>query len=520
MQFPIKKLTATLLAGTLLLAGCSVSPTQTPAYTPTAATVTGGGELIFLQANSPNSFDPHLQNDTASAQANRSIYEGLTGFDNDGNLVGMLAHSWEMITDTIWQFNLRQGVVFHDGTPFNAQAVKINFDRLLNPAAAHPGAFIIEMINHTEVIDDYTIHLHLDFPFSPLPAHLAAMVALIIAPSAIAEQDNGGVLVRDNPIGTAAFYVASFRDGEYTRFHAFDQHWRARPYVDSLLFQVVPDPNVRLMMVEAGEAHVSTASASDVPFIESSPTVNMLQVPGSNLTYIGFNTNVAPFDDVRVRQAISMAIEPQDFVHAVIEGQGVAATGPLAPLVFGSAQDLQGLGHDLDVARELLAQAGFPDGFNATIHASTPDQSRIAELAQAQLQAIGVNLTIHMVEQGAFMELTDNGNHQLFVMGWTAFTGDADYGLWPLFHSNSHGAVGNRTFYANPVVDDLLQRARSSSDQAYRAQLYAQIQQILVNDAPMIWLYHPIATNAYHGITGLVQYPNIVPQFYLAQLVS
>jgi len=479
-----------------------------------------GGELIFLQANSPNSFDPHLQNDGASAQANRSIYEGLTAFDADGNLTPLLAESWEMISDTVWQFNLRRGVVFHDGTPFNAYAVKTSFDRLLDPLAGHAGAFIIEMINETEIIDDYTIHLHLNFPFSPLPAHLAAMVALIISPTAIEIERNGGVLVRDNPVGTGPFSFYEMVAGEYTRFVAFDNHWRARPYIDSLLFRVVPDTTVRLLMVESGEAHASVASASDVTNINLSPTLNPFQTQGSNLTYIGFNTNIEPFNDIRVRQAMSMAINKDDFVYAIIEGQGIVARSPLSPLVAGSTIDLIQLDQNLEEAKTLLEQAGFPNGFGATIHTSNSEHSRIAELAQYQLAEIGIDLQIVQMEFGAFQDFTNNGNHELFVLGWTAFTGDADYGLYPLFHTSMHGAAGNRTFYSNPTVDSLLERARASSDQNYRNELYAQVQQILVTEAPMIYLYHPIATLAYNGIQGILQHPNIVPQFHEARILN
>ncbi|MCL1925438.1 MAG: ABC transporter substrate-binding protein [Defluviitaleaceae bacterium] len=525
--------TSIFFASTLFLYSCGnesytseVSETQTPVYGEAesseniieAETINYGGELIFLQASSPASLDPHRQNDGASAQVNRSIYEGLTAFDENGNLIPLLAESFEPIDSYTWQFNLRRDVLFHDGTPFNASAVQMSLERLLDPENAFPAAFILDSISEVLVIDGYTVNIVTHFPFAPLPSHLASMVGLIIAPSAIEEELSGGVSIIENPIGTGPFAFNYRIYGDSINLITFEDYWRGRPYIDSLTFLVIPEPSTRLLMVETGEAHAATAQASDVPNIIASPTLEMIQTQGSNITFIGFNTQIAPFNDVRVRQAISMVIDRESMVLAIIEGQGIPAVGPLSPLVAGATTDLETLGNDFEEALSLLEEAGFPEGFSANIYVSNLEHGRIAELAQANLAPLGINLNITQLEFGAFLEYLNNGAQEMFVLGWTAMTGDADYGLFPIFHSSMHGAPGNRTFFSNTAVDELLERARVSSDQVYRNYLYAQAQQILVNEAPMVFLYHPITTVAMNGVDGVISNPNIVPQFYRAIL--
>ncbi|GAK00949.1 ABC transporter substrate-binding protein [Geomicrobium sp. JCM 19055] len=205
------------------------------------------------------------------------------------------------------------------------------------------------------------------------------------------------------------------------------------------------------------------------------------------MTYIGFNTEAEPFDDVRVRQAVSLAVDNDTLVEGIYEGYGTAAKGPINDLTFGFDDGLDDIGYDPDRARELLEEAGYEDGLDITfsMNSDNPIRQQTAEIVQDQLSEIGINATLENVEWGAYLDQTGAGNSQMFILGWVTVTGDADYGMYSLFHSSQHGDPGNRSFYTNEEVDELLDQARQSTDDAEREDLYSQVQEILIEEAPM-----------------------------------
>jgi len=337
-----------------------------------------------------------------------------------------------------------------------------------------------------------------------------------MAPSAMEEAAAGGRSVTENPIGTGPFAFVYRNHGDYTRLTPNQNHWRATPAHD-IIFRVVPDTTTRLAMLDTGEAHSMGVSVAQLHDLDFMPHVDWWRIQSSSLTYIGFQTQQdGPLSDARVRRAITMAVNSTDILYGVQEGEGVLAVGPIrGGLITHAPTDVPGLPFDPDAARELLAEAGFPDGFSTTIWTNEGNivRARISELVQANLAVIGIDVEIQILEWGTYLEQTAEGLHDMFLLGWVTMTGDADYGIFPLWHSGEIGGA-NRFFYDNPVVDDLLERARVSQDPAERDALYREVTEILVYDAPALFLFHPDAIVAVNGIDGMIFDFTVTPLFF------
>ncbi|MBD8069363.1 glutathione ABC transporter substrate-binding protein [Bacillus sp. PS06] len=518
---------ALLLAFMMVLAACSGNNDTTEEETPgtdaeETPEVQEGGELVFVTPSDAPTLDPHGMNDTATTNATTQIFDRLTEYAADGSVVGSLAESFEAIDDTTWEFKLQQGVKFHDGTDFTAEAVKINLERLIDPDFASPRAVVLNMISEITVVDDHTVQISTAEPFAPLPSHLAHNAGSIIAPSAIEEENNGGKKVDENPVGTGPFKFESWNRGAEIKFVKNEDYWGEPAKVDSIVMKVIPEQATRVAMLETGEAHVMLVGSSDVTMVEAIDGVELDRVKGTRMDYVSFNINKEPFNNVKVRQAIAMAINKDDIVNGILDGQGVPAVGPLAPTVVGNSQDLKPLEFNVEAAKALLAEAGFPDGFETTLYVNEGSKERadIGELVQAQLAEIGITVSIEIIEWGAFLEKTGAGEHEMFVLGWTTVTGDADYGLYALFHSSMHGTPGNRAFYTNEKVDELLDKGRTSTDQNERNAAYAEVSQILIDEAPMVYLQHPDFVHGMNGIDGLFVNFSGTPFFHNVSLTK
>lgn len=513
-----------LTAAALLLAACGTDDsdpvdegTDPGEETGTDTEGAQGGDLIIGQLSDAVSLDPHGSNDTPSSNVAYNIYEALLIQDENMELQPGLATEWEMVDDLTWQFTLREDVIFHDGSEFNADVVQANFERILDEDIASPRAFLYEMVEEINVVDDYTVEFVTEYPFSPLPAHIAHNGGGLMSAEVIAEDyeaiENGsepGSVINENPVGTGPFVFESWTPGDEIVLNRNDDYWGGAPALDSITFRVVPEGSTRLADLETGAIHISDPlSPSDVSRVEGTDGMSVNSQPSVGLSYIGFNAQKEPFDDPLVRQAISKAIDKDTIINGIYDGVGLPAESPLAPDVFGYDENVSGLEYNVEEARELLAEAGYEDGFSTTLW-TNDNQDRIdtATAVQAQLQEIGIDVQIEQVEWGAYLEDTAAGEHDMFILGWTTVTGDADYGMYPLFHSDNFGEAGNRTFFATDELDSLLEEARQSSDEDERLDLYSRAQEILVDEAPMLYIHHQEFLLAVSDdVEGLWQHP-------------
>lgn len=491
----------------------------------------GVGDLVISEAADIVSLDPHGNNDVPSSNVRNNIYETLVYLDGDMEVQPRLATEWEEVDDTTWEFTLKEGVTFHDGSEFNAEVVEANLDRVLDPAVASPRMFLYEMITDVEAVDDYTVQISLEYPFAPILAHLAHdgggmlskevidadyEAALADAGEEMSVEDyyelreeggdahqevadaiteSTGDHVAENAIGTGPFTLESRSAGEEVVLaNNADYHdEESAAELDSVTFKVVPETAARIAEIETGTSHVAGATEpTNVERIESHDAIELDQTPSLGLSYVGFNVEKEPLDDPLVRQAISHAIDREAIIDGIYEGVGTPAEGPLAPGVFGYDESVEGIQYDLDRAKELMAEAGQEDGFELEILTNDDNPQRVdtAIYIQEALEELNIDVSVQQLEWGAYLETTAAGDHDMFVLGWSTVTGDADYGMYALLHSSMHGDPGNRSFLSNDNVDALLEEGRTETDPDARQEIYSELQEGLVDVAPMIYIHH------------------------------
>lgn len=441
--------------------------------------------LIVAQGADPASLDPHESNDQPSSRVNKQIYNTLVDSTEDMEIEPALAESWEQIDERTWRFNLTEGVMFHNGEELKASDVKFSLERMM---ASGEVGHIVGALESVEVEDDYTVVLTTAEPFAPLLAHLSHTAASIFNEKAVTD---AGDMYSNNPIGTGPFKFVSRDAGDRVTLERFDDYYQGPASIKNLVFRNIPEGTNRTIGLETGEVDVAyDIEPIDKNTVIENENLTLVEEPSLSTAYIGFNLNKEPFNDIRVRKAINHAIDVEEIIDVVLEGAGTRATGPINDKVFGYNTDLEGYDFDPEKAKELLAEAGYPDGFTTTIWTNdNPVRIKIAEIVLQHLSDVGIEATMEIVEWGAYLERTSAGEHDMFILGWVTVTGDADYGLYALYHSSQHGGAGNRTFFDNPEVDALLDEGRTSGDPDERFEAYAQAQQIILDEAPQIFLY-------------------------------
>ncbi|WP_336046515.1 glutathione ABC transporter substrate-binding protein [Solibacillus ferritrahens] len=469
-----------------------------------------GGELVIEVLSEAVELDPHGSNDIPSSNVQRNIFETLVvrNFET-GEIEPLLAESWEYIDELTLQLKLRQGVKFHDGTDFNAEAVKVNLVRLLDPNIASPRLSNFEPITEIVVMDDYTIQIKTEKPYGPLLFALTHPGGNIMSPAVIEEDykrmENGGearAYGNENPIGTGFLKLDKWTPGQEIRLVKNTEYWGEQVTYDSAVFKTVPESATRAADLEAGYAHIiDPVQPTEVPLVEGYAQV--LKQPSVSISYLGFNTEKEPFNNPKVRQAIAKALDREAIIKGVYDGFGVQAFGPLSPMVWGYTEDVTKQDTNIEEAKALLAEAGLADGFKTAIWTNdNPQRQQIAVILQETLKQLKIDATIEVMEWGAYLEKTSKGDHDMFMLGWAPSTGDADGAIYPLFHSSDIGN-NNRTRYNNAKLDELLELGRIETDETIRADIYKQAQEMINTEAPAAFIHHQAYLTGYaNNVTG------------------
>ena len=484
----------------LIISGCSTSSGQTD-------NSSAKDTLTVVRLSDATKLDPHFITDISSANIlYQKVYETLVVPDLDMKPQPGLAKEWEQIDDVTWEFVLREGVYFHDGMKFNAEAVKATFERLLDPETASPQAEKLGMIDDIEVVDEYTVRFHLSAAYAPLLSILSANEGSIISPKAISENPKK---LWEHPVGTGPFVFDYWKAGQEISLKKNEEYWGDKPKINQVVFKVVPEDTTRLAMIETGEAHVNDqVPITEIERIEASETLNLYRADGLGIEFLGFNVQKAPFDQLNVRKAITQAIDRKAILEGVFQNSGMLANSPMSPKVFGYSDDVKPYDYDLEKAKALLQEAGL-EGLKVTITTNDrKERINAAEVVQSQLKKIGIEAEVEVLEWGAYIEALNNGEHEMFVGGWGNATGDGDYNQYNVFHSSSHGGAGNHTYYHNPEVDRIIEDARKEIDEETRRGLYKQAMKLEMEDAAMIPLRYYEHLAVYHkDVEGLVISP-------------
>ena len=446
--------------------------------------------VIGIQENLTG-LDPSNANETSAQSASRLFYQGLYGFDQDMKLVPLLAESFTVSDDAKqYTFTLRQGVKFQDGTDFNAQAVKISLERLANPENKLKRQSLLSMLDHVEVVDDHTVKVLLKEPFGALVNTLAHPGTMIISPAAL---EKYGKDIGRNPVGTGPF---SFKSWSADTLEAVrnDSYWKGAPKVDGVTIRSVPENGSRMAMLQAGEAQFITPVPPEmVKVIRANASLEVVERPSIVNWYVALNTHKKPFDDVRVRQALNYAVDRTAFCKVVLSGFCEPADSPMPPLLKFYAK--QGVWpYDPAKAKQLLADAGYADGFEAVLWSGNSTTSvRATQFLQQQLAQVGVKAQVTPLESGVLsqkiwsVQTPDEATVQMYYGGWSSSTGDADWALRPLLWGKGFPPkLFNVAYYSNPEVDSALEAAVATADEARRGEAYAKVQAQVWQDAPWI----------------------------------
>ncbi|QCJ42215.1 glutathione ABC transporter substrate-binding protein [Bacillus sp. S3] len=475
-----------ILLMAIVITGCSTNKNVSTKGNNKETASKDGGTLVIARLSDAENLDHHFMSTiNAASVTHMKIYEGLVGRDKNAEIKPLLAEEWKQLDDTTWEFKLRKGVKFHDGTAFNAAAVKATFDRLLDPNVGSPRAVVFKMVKEVKVVDEFTVQFILSEPFAPLLSILASHEGGIISPKTI---EKFGKKIINEPSGTGPFVFESWSPGQEIIFTKNKEYWGTKAKVDKVVFKVVPEETTRISMLETGEAHI--AEPLSVPMmstVESSSQVGVYRSEGFGTEYIGFNVKKEPFNDIRVRKAIAHAVEMDSILKGVYNNVGKKANSLLGSKVFGYHADMKAYEYNLNEAKKLLAEAGYPNGFETTLKTmDSKERVNMAEVLQSQLKGIGIKLHIQVLEYGTFVDQVNKGDSEMFILSWRNATGDADYNQYNLFHTDSQGASGNTFFYSNKEVDSLIESARKEKDQEKRIELYAKSQELEMKDAVYI----------------------------------
>lgn len=467
----------------------------------------GGGEsttparrtLVDSRDNyDPRSLDPALSTDVPTGRAVAYVFDGLTRFTPDAGVQPALAERWELAASDIpiYQFHLRRGVTFHDGTPFTAQHVIRSWERALNPATkggrAEPLLPILgardfadgkaKSIRGLRAPDDSTLIVALERPLGIFPKLLAMPVASVVPPN----------LRGDRPVGTGPWRFVDWKHDDYLLFARNDAYWGGAPKADSLRARIIAEPSTAVAEFESGNVDVLLVPAGETGRWETvgASRAVLVSVPALQLVYIALNTMRGPLKDPRVRQAINLAIDRGQIVQRLISGRGRLAAGVIPPSLGGADTARAPYAFDVSGARQLLAEAGHDGGIDVELWVgSNPTYGRIAEAVQGYLAAAGIRAKIVQRESAAAREASRNGQTDMILKDWYADYPDAENFLYPLLHSANKGVGGNVSFFANADFDRLVSQARIEPEEAQRNTLYRRADSVAFREAPMVFLY-------------------------------
>lgn len=498
------------LIGLLILSACSESTIPEGAE--------GGGdegatsseaaeqEVIYASTTDAVGLSPTMTNDSVSSSVMSQIYENL--FERNPETMEIepqLAESYENTDELTWVIKLKEGIEFQDGTPFNAEAVKYTFEKLIDPATAAPRASLLEPIDTVTAVDETTVEIKTKYPYGPLLAALSHSNAAIISPTADEAQD-----LMQEPVGTGPFKFASWNQGDQIVLEKNEDYWDGAPELDRVTYKVVPEVSTAISMLQTGEVNFIDALPSEqLSRVESLENVEVTKKEGTPVYYLTFNHSTERNQNPDFRKAVASAIDRDAFVEN-LNGLGVRSDSVLGPQVFGydESADDAGTAYDPEAAKQLVEENGFGDEPIKLLAANRDNFILMAEIVQSQLTEAGFNVEIETMEWATFLDTARAGEYDLTFLSWSNVTSDGSEMFYPNFHSDNVGA-SNRAQYSNPEFDELVEASRTTVDQEERKDYLAQANQLMLDEDVAIVMYHGVVTAATdESIQGLQLDPN------------
>ena len=466
-----------------------------------------GGTLIFGRGGDSVGLDPAHEEDGESFKVCENIYDRLVQYkDESTEIEPALAESWESSEDGLtWRFNLRKGVKFHDGTPFNAEAVLFSLNRQHD--SNHPfhnvgGSYtywsytgLAEIVEKIIAPDAYTVQITLKRPYAPFIYTIAMTPFSIVSPTALQKWKAD---FRSHPVGTGPFKFVRWDREDKVVLEANKDYWEGRPPLDRIILRSIPDNSVRLIELQNGSIHaMEFPNPDDLPQIRADDQLRIIEQPGMNVGYLAMNLDKKPFDNLKVRLAVNHAINKHQIITQLYQGMGIPAKNPIPPTMWSYDDSIEEYTYDPAKAKALLTEAGYPDGFETTLWALPvprpyiPDGSALAAAIQSDLRRVGIKAKIVTFDWGTYLEKTKNGEHDTAMLGWSADLGDPDNFFYYLLSKEAaKKPAGNIAFYRSDEMQEVLVEAQSTTNQAKRIELYKRAQGLFHRDSPWVPLAH------------------------------
>ena len=432
------------------------------------------------------SLDPHYNTSIQDILASTLIYESLATYDRDRNIVPVLATSWKQIDDLTWEIKLREGVTFHSGNPFNAEAVKFSIERC---SKTGPGGGYVGMVDHVEIVDDYTVNLYLKYEFGPIISHLSSGVVGILDPAFVKEK---GEDIGQYASGTGAYQLKEYVPGSKVVYVKNDNYWGEPAKIETVEYVIIPEASTRVMALKTGEIDlVENPPPHELPSIEKDENLYVYISPKSRTLFMGFNMNdpnVGGKENQALREAINYAIDRDAIADYVLEGLGSAAHEGIMPTaVTGGLNDPTLVRkHDLEKAKQILKDAGVPPGktieFLVTRSRYLLD-TEIGEVIQGQISKLGINVDLRPMEYASLAAILKEDKHQMYQVAWGCMTGEPTA---PYFQLMSSTSMSNFSNWGDEETDKILDKALATVDWKERMIIYEQLYKKIFEDVAMI----------------------------------
>jgi len=417
-----------------------------------------------------------------------------------------LAQSWRVSPDGLtWTFNLRRGVQFHDGTPLTADSVVVNIDRYVNDSNPYyykgrmvNAQFLYSSLASYRAVDPNTVELTLKQPYAPLLRNLANPTAGIASPAALKKY---GQDLATHPVGSGPFQFVEQVTEDHITLQRNPKWWGGQVYLDRVIFRTAAEASSRLVMLQKGEAEfIEAPGPDDIPKIQSDPNLQILRAPGG-INYVLMQNQKKPFTDVRVRQALNYAINKVEMNQTLYNGLGAVANSPMIPLYSEYDSSMKPYPYDPQKAKDLLAAAGYPNGFEAHLSTYIGTQAYnpaggvpFAEAIQQYLSMVNVKVSVDQVDLATWSQLRLNGNYEMLCGGWFGTNLDPDGYFFPAFHS-SQIPGRNSAQVRDPKLDAMIIAAQEEYDEKKRLVMYREIQRYVMDAAPWIFVNYPFILN-------------------------
>ncbi|PYG01595.1 peptide/nickel transport system substrate-binding protein [Georgenia satyanarayanai] len=482
-------------AAALTLAACStgegVDVDATDGATSSGTGTPSGDVVVAGIAGEPDQLDPHSTTAYFSFQVLENVFDTLVQPDENLEMVPALAESWTTSEDQLtWTFTLREGVTWHDGSPFTADDVAYSFNRIIDEELANSWRF--SAVESVEATDESTVTITVSSPSPNLLANIGGFKGVAIVQQENVESGDIGTA----PVGTGPFRVERYATGESIELVANEDYWDGAPSVAGVTFEFIPEPTTAVAALQAGEIHwTDNLPPQQVASLSADDTIELGQVGSNDYWYLALNQDAEPYDDVEVRQAISYAIDREAITEATMYGNAtVNQTAIPESSSFYTPYDRYS--HDVEQARSLLEGAGVAEGditLDLMVASDYPETVQAAQIIESQLSEVGIAVEIRTLDFGTWLDEQGQGSYDMLMMGWLGNLDPDD------FYYAQHHSEGANNFqgYSNPEVDALLEQGRVETDEEARREIYEQVATQVADDASYIYLYNPDVVQAW-----------------------